>query len=77
MSPLASSDTDGWAPGVKEAVIASVKERSYLAQDAVEGVNYYFSHKDDTYTQLIGELPGGSEKLPIVTINKKTGDYHG
>lgn len=77
LSPLASSDTDGWAPGVKEAVIASVKERGYLAQDAVEGVNYYFSNKDDTYTQLIGELPGGSEKLPIVTINKKTGDYHG
>lgn len=77
LSPLASSDTDGWAPGVKESAILSIKENGYLAQDAVEGVNYYFSNRDDTYTQLIGELPGGSEKLPIVTINKKTGDYHG
>lgn len=76
-SPVANSDMDGWAPGVKESAILSIKENGYLAQDAVEGVNYYFSNRDDTYTQLIGELPGGSEKLPIVTINKKTGDYHG
>lgn len=76
-SPLASSDMDGWAPGVKEAVIASVKERGYLSQDAVEGVDYYFSNKDDTYTHLSGKLPGGSEILPIVTVNKQSGDYHG
>lgn len=76
-SPVANFDTDGWAPGVKESAVLSIKENGYLAQNAVEGVNYYFSNRDDTYTQLIGELPGGSEKLPIVTINKKTGDYHG
>lgn len=77
LSPLANSDTDGWAPGVKESAILSIKENGYLAQDAVEGVNYYFSSTDDTYTQLIGEFPGSSTMAYIVGINKKTGDYHG
>ncbi|WP_368900882.1 hypothetical protein [Oceanobacillus oncorhynchi] len=61
-----------WAPGIKEEFEAEILSLDYI--DTTEGLQYTYSGYEDHY-----EVHGyyGGELYYIVTVNVKTGEYHG
>lgn len=67
-----------WEEGIKEEVIASLKESGYIEED-----NYYFvpnklaAENSYAYDVVILDEEYGYNPIHIVYVNNKTGDYHG
>lgn len=64
-----------WGPGVKDQFEQSLLENGYI--DSIDTIRYEKSgvFNNQGYLQVYAELDG--QEFLIVTVNVKTGDYHG